>query len=259
MSAKCTSQNCNRKPESSNNQNLCILCFDWFQKCQDQNQASQQPQNYQELSNIYNNLANGVPVDPNLVMRALLGSMTKLMNQNVQIVQVREEISTVTNDMKDLENELSDTKLKLYKLEYDFTELENREEFSTRDSIVIRNVPVPHDGDDLRVVKEALAQLNIEDFVPEEDIKKVVRKGNRNGKLGSILVKICDENFKVKIMKNKKELKNHTDEEIKKLKIMNFKTQEQILYENALRSVLSVMPNGDHYELNGTMHLVSRR
>jgi hypothetical protein len=34
------------------------------------------------------------------------------------------------------------------------------------------------------MVKEALAQLNIEDFVPEEDIKKVVRKGNRNGKLG---------------------------------------------------------------------------
>ena len=118
---------------------------------------------------------------------------------------------------------------------------------------------MPHDGDDHRVVREALAQLSIEDFIPEEDIKKVVRKGNRNGKLGSVLVKICDENFKVKIMKNKKELKNHTDEEIKKLKIMNFKTQEQILYENALRSVLSVMPNGDHYELNGTMHLVSRR
>jgi hypothetical protein len=94
MSAKCTSQNCNRKPESSNNQNLRILCFDWFQRVQDQNQASQQPQNlanYQELSNIYNNLSNGVPVDPNLVMRAILGSMMNLMNQNVQIGQFREK------------------------------------------------------------------------------------------------------------------------------------------------------------------------
>ena len=35
-------------------------------------------------------------------------------------------------------------------------------------------------------------------------------------------------------MKNKKELKNHADEELKKLKIMNFKSHEQILYENAI-------------------------
>ena len=60
---------------------------------------------------IYNNLANGVPVDPNIVMRALLGSMMRLMNQNVQAVKCREEISTVTNNLKDLKNKLSDTKL----------------------------------------------------------------------------------------------------------------------------------------------------
>ena len=35
-------------------------------------------------------------------------------------------------------------------------------------------------------------------------------------------------------MKTKKELKNHGDEKLKYLKIMNFKTQEQILYENVL-------------------------
>ena len=48
-------------------------------------------------------------------------------------------------------------------------------------------------------------------------------------------------------MKTKKELKNHGDEKLKYLKIMNFKTQEQILYENALRNVLSGIPNGNHY------------
>ena len=117
----------------------------WFQKCQEQNQTSQENQNlanYQELSSIYNNLANGVPVDPNIVMRALLGSMMSLMNQNDQVIKCREEISIVANDLKDLENEFGDTKLKLLRLEYDFTELENREEFSTRDSIVIRKAPV---------------------------------------------------------------------------------------------------------------------
>jgi hypothetical protein len=50
-------------------------------------------------------------------------------------------------NLMNLENELSDTKLKFFKLKYDLTEQENREEFSTRDSIVIRNVPVPNDGE----------------------------------------------------------------------------------------------------------------
>ena len=104
-----------------------------------------------------------------------------------------------------------------------------------------------------------LAQLNIEDFVPEDDIKKVVRKGNRNGKLGSIFVKISDESFKVRIMKSKKELKNHTNPELKKVKIMNFKTQEQIIFENALRNVLAIIPNGDQFELTGNMRLISRK
>ena len=176
MSAKCNSQNCNRKPDPSNNQNLCILCFDWYQKCQEQPQALPQPinlENYQELFNIYNNLANGVPVDNNLVMRAFLGSMMNLMNQNGQITGFSEEISTLTNNVKDIENELSESKLKLIRLEYDFKEFEKKEEFSTKDSIVIRNIPVPLDGDDHRVVTEALSQLNIDDFVPEDDVKKV--------------------------------------------------------------------------------------
>ena len=70
-------------------------------------------------------MPNGVPVDPNIVLRALLGTMMSLMNQNVQVIKCREEISTVANDLKDLEIELGETKLKLLRLEYDFTELEN--------------------------------------------------------------------------------------------------------------------------------------
>ena len=60
-------------------------------------------------------------------------------------------------------------------------------------------------------------------------------------------------------MKKKNELKNHVDPEIKKLKIMNFKLQEHILFENALRNVLSVVPDGKLYELNGNMRLISKR
>ena len=124
---------------------------------------------------------------------------------------------------------------------------------------MIRNVPVPQDGDDLRIVTEVLAQLNIDNFLSEDDIKKVTRKGNRNGKFGSIFIKLADEDLKVKIMKSKKELANHEDEEMKKVKIMNYKMQEHILFENALRNILSIMPNGDQYELNGKMRLVPKK
>ena len=60
-------------------------------------------------------------------------------------------------------------------------------------------------------------------------------------------------------MKKKKELKDRDDLELKRLKVMNYKSQEQIMFENALRSVLSVMPNGNQCELNETMKLVSKQ
>ena len=72
-------------------------------------------------------------------------------------------------------------------------------------------------------------------------------------------MKVQYEDLKRNIMKKKKELGNRTDPELKKFKIMNFKTQEQILYENALRNVLSVVPNGNLYEINGSMQLVSKQ
>ena len=108
-------------------------------------------------------------------------------------------------------------------------------------------------------MKATLAQLVLDDFVPDEDVIKVERKGHLKGKPGSIFVKLTDEDKKQKTMKKKKELKNSLDPELKKLKIMNFKTQEQILHENALRNVLSIVPNGNLYEINGNMRLVSKQ
>ena len=192
-------------------------------------------------------------------MRALLGSMMDLMSRNGQVIELKEEIQSLSNSVKEVEKELSETKYKFFKIEYDVKEIERKEEFSTKDSIVIRNLEVPSDGDDQKAVKEALAHLNVEDFRPEDDILKVVRRGHKNGKLGSIFVKLSNEDLKVKVMKVKKELKKHKDPKIKDLKIMNFKTQEQILLENALRNLLSVTPNGDRYEFNGNMRLISLR
>ena len=260
MSAKCSSQNCNRKPETSNDQNLCILCYDWFQKCAQSHQNQQQDvQHYQELSNIYNNLTNGVYVDQHQMMRALIGSMMNMMSQSNQILSLTEENKALHDNLKVLEDDLGATKLKQFHLEYDLKELEKKKEtFTTLDTIVIRNLAMPQDGDEGSLVKKVLGQLNIEGFEPDEDIVKVERKGHLNGKPGSIFVKMSDESLKRKIMKKKKDLIDNAGPDDKKLKSMTFKNQEQILVENALRSVLSIMPNGHQYELNGNMRLVNK-
>ena len=224
MSAiKCISQNCNRKSDSSNTQNLCVLCFDWFQKCQDQSQVHQQnAANHQELLNIYNSLSNGIHVDQSAMMRALIGSMINLMNQNNQINGLNDENASLKADVKNLEEEIKATNVKVSILDYNVKNLDN-EDFFPADSIVIRNLDIPVDGDELCVVKDTLVQIDIEDFDPTEDILNVERKGNRNGKLGSVFVKLADKEMKKKIMKKKKELKNSSDPKIKKLKIMNCK------------------------------------
>ena len=108
-------------------------------------------------------------------------------------------------------------------------------------------------------MKETLALLNIEDFEPEDDVIKVERKGHKNGKLGTVFVKLSNDDFKVKVMKTKRELANHEDSKFKDMKIMNFKTQEQIVLENALRNLLKLTQSGDNYEFNGNMRLVRKQ
>ena len=160
--------------------------------------------------------------------------------------------------MRNLGEELDATKVKVSILDYNLKSADN-EDFLPTESIVIRNLEIPVDGDELCVVRDALAQINIEGFDTAEDILKVERKGNRNGKLGSVFVKISDKEAKKKIMKQKKELANKSDPKMKKLKIMNFKTQEQIIFENALRGLLALIPSGSNYELNGNMRLVTKQ
>ena len=269
MSAKCTSVNCNRKPDPVNNQNLCVLCYDWFQKCQEQSQANlqyhqQNVANHKELIDIHNNLSNGIYVDQNSMMRALIGSMINLMNQTTQVASLKEELNILENRQKELEDDVSENKVKIYSLEYDFKQLDEKtsealESFSTDDSLVIRNLPSPTDGDESEGIKKVLTAINVEEFDPEEHVLRVEREGNKGGNLGTVFVKVSDAAMKKKIMKKKKELKAHSDCQIKNVKIMNYKTQEQILFENALRNMLAIFPNGSSYELNGNIRLIAKK
>lgn len=255
MSGKCSSSNCNRKPDGGNSENLCVLCYDWFLKCRTQPQSQQ---NYQELLNIYNSLANGIQVDHTVMMTALFGSMLSLMTQNDQIINLKEDILKLETNFKDAENDLTAMKVKVYNLEYDMETLRKEERFSSKDSIVIRKLDLPVNGDEKVKVKELLSHLVLEDFESEEDIISVERKGCSQGRLGSVIVQLANADIKKQILKKKKELSNHRNEVFREIKIVNFKPPEHIMFENALRSVLALVPNGQGYELNGNMRLVTK-
>ena len=141
-----------------------------------------------------------------------------------------------------------------------FKELNDKSNnFLPTDSIVIRNLKLPqNDDDELPGVKEVLGHLSIDNFDADEDIVKIERKGKKNGKLGSVFVKISNEVQKRQIMKTKNELRSR-NQEIKELKIMNYKMQEHILFENALRNFFPLMPEGHLYEFIGNMRLVLKK
>ena len=166
---------------------------------------NQNAANYQDLINIFNNLSNGIHVDQNVMMRALIGSMINLMNQNSQIIDLKDGNASLKVSVKNLEEELDAAKVKVSILEYNLKNFDD-EDFLPTDSLVIRNLDIPVDGDELCVVGDTLSLLNIEDFDPTEDILKVERKGNRNGKLGSVFVKIAEKETKKKIIRWKKNL-----------------------------------------------------
>ena len=59
-------------------------------------------------------------------------------------------------------------------------------------------------------------------------------------------------------IQKKRDLTDNVGIDDKKLKIMSYKNQEQILFENALRSILSILPNGHQYEIYGNVRLVAK-
>ena len=64
-------------------------------------------------------------------------------------------------------------------------------------------MPIPQLGDEVSFVKKVLSQLQIDDLDLDED--EVERKGQLNGKIGSVFVKFSNEEAKKKIMKKKNE------------------------------------------------------
>jgi hypothetical protein len=74
-------------------------------------------------------------------------------------------------------------KNKVYNLEYDMKSFEKENLFTSEDTIVIRKLERPEDGDDTKKVKEVLCHLELIEVDLQEDIIAVERKGCPEGRL----------------------------------------------------------------------------
>ena len=145
--------------------------------------------------------------------------MMNLMNQNSQIIDLKNENDSLKTSVRNLGEELDANKVKVSILDYNLKSADN------------------------------------EDFLPTDSIVISREERHQEWKTRFCFRKLADKETKKKIIK-KKELASSTDPKIKELKVMNYKTQEQIILENALRGVLA---NGSNYELNGNMRLVTKQ
>ena len=147
---------------------MCGVCQDWFLKCQNisqQHLPHHVSPNHQELLHINDSMANGIYVDQKEIMRVMVGSMLQIVNQNHLVTQLQEETKNLCDTVKNLEDNLLDTKVKVYNLEYDVQKLNG---FSASDSIVIRNLEIPISGNDKKLLRKLLKTLELRNLNPKK-------------------------------------------------------------------------------------------
>ena len=124
------------------------------------------------------------------------------------------------------------------------------------DIIVFQNLPASENKSDKELVEEILLDIEADGLNVCDVIAKVKRVGQNDSKPGTILVEITTEESKIKIMKAKKVLLKHPNLMKRKIKIRNMKSKEQMTFENNLYQLLSLLPNGNQYGLNGVGKLI---
>ena len=104
---------------------------------------------------------------------------------------------------------------------------------------------------------DVFKEINAEG-INESDIVRVKRVGHGTDKEGTILVEMESEDTKIKVMKTKKCLMKHQNPMLRKLKMRNMKSLEQMNQENNLYKILSLIPSGDQFVLSGSGKIVRR-
>ena len=121
-------------------------------------------------------------------------------------------------------------------------------------STPVRNLPLPlPGGDDITCVRNALHEVRAPGVDVYRDVVKVVRKlsgTNPTNSLGTVLVELRNEESRASLMKNKKNLANHTSPTLQNLIIKNAKSMDRMFIENCTNSLLR-LSHGDSYFIAG--------
>jgi glutaredoxin-related protein len=252
-----------KKKKSLNEFGLCPSCVEIcerFRKNDDNSEPvdknNEKDANFEEFITIHDKLKKGETVDYNTMMTALFGGIYSLATKIENVKKdLEHELTTTNRKIEETNDRLDDALVKIKELEL---KVEQKEEYNMQSSIVFQNLPVSESKSDKELVEEILADVNADGLNVFDAITTVKRVGQSETKAGTILVEIVTDEAKVKIMKAKKTLLKHPNMMKRKIKIRNMKSKEQMTYENNLHQLLSLVPDGNQFGLNGIGKLIKR-
>ena len=252
---ECLNPKCHKKK----NLNVHGLCDSCAAMCESLRHISDEPEvvtDYlDELRSILDKMKSNKAVDYNTMMTALFGGILSLSED------IRKCNRDLENKIEGTQNKLDVTIEKLSDAEARITILESsisKPDFDLKPSLVIQKLPRSETKSDMELVIEVFREINAEGVSESEDIVKVKRVGHCADKVGTILVEMKSEDDKIKVMKAKKSLMKHQNLMLRKLKIRNMKSLEQMNQENNLYKILSLIPSGDQFVLSGSGKIVRR-
>ena len=202
---------------------------------------------FSKMESMAEKLNAGEDVDQGELLKSVFGMVFGVAKCMGSVDQVRNEAKANTDRIKALEDKVG-----------------GKEEVALILGIVILNIPPPPPGtSELEYARAVVKEVNAEGVNPQIDVTKAVRVGFKaesrpgadDGKLGKLEFEVSNAEVKAKIMKTKKKLEKHSNETLRKIKIHNKKTQDQINQDFTNRQLLKMIPGGNAWYIAGNGQL----
>ena len=114
---------------------------------------------------------------------------------------------------------------------------------SEKNGLCVRNLPLPPAGvSELVNIRNIFSHIHAPGVVPSRDVLKAVRVGQSDNYLGILKVEMRDDHSRASIMKTKKNLKYHQNEDIRRLVIQNLRSDIQMTVDNFTRDLFNIIP-----------------
>jgi hypothetical protein len=156
------------------------------------------------------------------MMTALFGPILSLSEN------IRKCSRELENKIIDIIEKLSGTESRIHIIENGISKYE----FDLNPSLVDQKLPRLDNKSDMDLVIDVFKEINNEGVKESLYIVPITRVGNGKEKEGTILVEMKSEDVKIKVMTTKECLIKHQNPMIRKLKLRNMKSLEQIFQEN---------------------------